>query len=108
MEGRVRLRWMVVAAALVSGAPGVLAQDGDLPDADPPDPATCELENGWIVVGTAYLEAWQDAHTSGLIDEETHEALIDYMLQWDEHLTRTNDHLVPCLKQIILREEYGF
>jgi hypothetical protein len=106
MEGRVRLRWMGLTAALVIGAPGVLAQDVE--DADPLDPATCELEDGWIVVGTAYLEAWQEAHTSGAIDEDTHEALIDYMLQWDEHLTRTNDHLAPCLKQISLREEYGF
>ena len=106
--------------AMAFGAPAALAQTGDgpgglpetvneLPDVDPLDTASCEVEpEGWVVVARSYLEAWQAARESGDIDDQMHELLVDRMFAWDEYYTRTKDHMPSCLEQIDIRTTFEF
>ena len=111
--------WVGLGAGLMAmafGAPAALAQTSadpatevELPDVDPLDTASCEAEpDGWVVVATSYLEAWHAARENGDIDDEMHDLLIDRMFAWDEHYTRTRDHMPSCLEQIDIRKTFEF
>lgn len=95
-----------VLQMLATGA--AVAETQPLADLDPLDPASCDHEDGFVVVAMAWTEAWNAADQAGLLEEPRATELAVWWAAMRNYLIESNDVKGTCLALIESRKAHGF
>jgi len=79
-----------------------------LPDLDPLDPATCDHEQGYVVVALSWVDAWYKAFKAGELEEPRATQLAVWYTQMENYLLESNDVKGSCLALVESRKAHAF
>lgn len=97
-------------AALAGAAPTAEGQEDQKPlaDLDPLDPASCDHEDGFVVVTIAWANAWYEADQAGLLGEPRATDLAVWFVAMKNYVIESNDVKGACLALIESRMAHRF
>jgi len=94
--------------ALAALAGPAAAQEKELAKLDPLDPASCDHEDGFVVVALAWVKAWDEGTKAGRIEEPRATQLATWFVGMENYLLESDDVKGTCLALIQVRKDHRF